>query len=132
MWRRVAGTREGGSGGALGIAIADRVLMLENSIYSVISPEGCASILFRDAGLAKDAAKALKITAPDLLELGLVDGIIEEPAVGAHRDHEGIVTILKKRLIAELDALQDIPVPDLIDARIEKFSNYGTYREPAT
>jgi acetyl-CoA carboxylase carboxyl transferase subunit alpha len=122
-------TGEGGSGGALGIAVADRVLMLENSIYSVISPEGCASILFRDAGRAKDAAKALKITSADLLELGLVDGIIEEPAIGAHRDHDGMAVILKKRLIEELDALKEIPIPELVDARIEKFNSYGRWQE---
>lgn len=122
-------TGEGGSGGALGIAVGDRVLMLENSIYSVISPEGCASILFRDASRAKDAAKALKITANELLELGYIDGVIKEPLGCAHRQPDKMADILKKRILEEIEVLEKIDSKTLIEKRIEKFSGMGYWSE---
>lgn len=122
-------TGEGGSGGALALGVGDRVLMLENAIYSVISPEGCASILFRDASKAPQASESLKLTARDLKELGLVDDIIPEPMKGAHRDHDGIAHILKEWILREIDQLQAIPIDDLIEERIQKFGRMGYYTE---
>src|SRR5208282_4948150 len=122
-------TGEGGSGGALAIAVGDRVLMLENSIYSVISPEGCASIMWRDASKAELAAGALRITPPDLLSMGIVDQVIPEPEGGAHCDHaataQSVGDVLEKTL-AELDAL---PVPDLLERRYQKFRRMGQFFE---
>ena len=122
-------TGEGGSGGALGLGVGDRVLMLENSIYSVISPEGCASILFRDSGKANLAAESLKLTAPELLDLGLIDGIIPEPKRGAHKNHQEMASILKKRVLKELDELGKIDPKTLVDERIEKFGRMGFWEE---
>jgi acetyl-CoA carboxylase carboxyl transferase subunit alpha len=116
---------EGGSGGALGIAIGDRVFMQEFSVYSVIPPEGCAAILWRDAERKVEAAAALKITAQDMLALGLVDGIIPEPGGGAHNDHErasALVDQALSRALAEVDALS---VPERLDLRYEKFRRMG-------
>src|ERR1700686_1004112 len=111
----------GGSGGALAIAVADRVLMMENSIYSVISPEGCAAIMWRDASKKELAAEAMRITATDLSELGCIDGIVPEPEGGAHRDHEAAANLLDITLQKHLDELKKMPVPELLEARYNKF-----------
>ncbi len=120
-------TGEGGSGGALAIAVADKVNILENAIYSVISPEGCASIMWRDAAKAELAAKALKITASDLRELGLVDEIVPEPEGGAHLDHEAAARLLEPVLERSLVELQRLPVPELLERRYEKFRRMGQF-----
>src|SRR5207302_4702885 len=112
---------EGGSGGALAIAVGDRVNMLEHSIYSVISPEGCASILWRDAGRAEEAATAMKITATDPAGFGIVDEIVPEPPGGAHVDPEAVFAALDGVLDAQLRELSLQPAPDLVEARYEKF-----------
>ncbi len=116
-------TGEGGSGGALAIAVADRVLMMENSIYSVISPEGCASIMWRDAGKKELAAQALKITAPDLVELGCVDDIVPEPEGGAHNDHDAAAALLDAALERHYSELKLTPPAELIETRYQKFRN---------
>jgi len=116
---------EGGSGGALGIAIGDRVLMQEFSVYSVIPPEGCAAILWRDANRKVEAAAALKITAPDMLALGLIDGIIPEPAGGAHNDHEAAVALVDQALSAALAEVSGLPAAERLDRRYEKFRRMG-------
>ncbi len=118
-------TGEGGSGGALGIAVGDKVNMLENSIYSVISPEGCASILWRDATKAELAAEALRITASDLIELGIVDEVIPEPEGGAHLDHEATARNLDPVLLRDLQELDALPIPELLRRRYEKFRTIG-------
>ncbi len=118
-------TGEGGSGGAVAIATADSVLMLEHSIYSVISPEGCASILWRDGARAQDAAKAMKITAQDLLRLGVVDGIVKEPLGGAHRAPAEATKRVGATIAAELDRLSAIEPKALVEARRAKFLNIG-------
>jgi acetyl-CoA carboxylase carboxyl transferase subunit alpha len=120
-------TGEGGSGGALAIAIGDRVYMLENSVYSVISPEGCASIMWRDASKAEIAAQALKITAPDLLELKLIDEIVPEPEGGAHYDHQSAAKLLEPFLVRALDELSSLSSRELIDQRYEKFRRMGQF-----
>ncbi|HXY23391.1 MAG TPA: acetyl-CoA carboxylase carboxyltransferase subunit alpha [Candidatus Acidoferrum sp.] len=120
-------TGEGGSGGALAIAVGDRVNILENSFYSVISPEGCASIIWRDAAKAETAAAAMKITAKDLKELGIVDEIVPEPDGGAHTDHEGTARLLDEVLDRQLVTLMNEPVRDLLDARYEKFRKMGQF-----
>jgi acetyl-CoA carboxylase carboxyl transferase subunit alpha len=120
-------TGEGGSGGALAIAIGDRVNILENSFYSVISPEGCAAIMWRDATKAETAAVALKITAKDLKELGIVDEIVPEPEGGAHTDYEATARLLDAVLERQLMVLSNQPIKDLIDARYEKFRNMGQF-----
>jgi acetyl-CoA carboxylase carboxyl transferase subunit alpha len=120
-------TGEGGSGGALAIAVGDRVLMLENSIYSVISPEGCASILWRDSAKAEIAAAALKITAPELMELGLVDRIVREPDGGAHLDHEASAALLAPVLEGALAELSSLSIGDLLAQRYEKFRQMGQF-----
>jgi acetyl-CoA carboxylase carboxyl transferase subunit alpha len=120
-------TGEGGSGGALAIGVGDRTLMLEYSTYSVISPEGCASILWKSAEKAKDAAEAMGITAPRLLELGLIDKIVKEPLGGAHRDPEAMAERLKGVLLRELDKLDAIPAADLLDRRYQRLRGYGAY-----
>lgn len=116
---------EGGSGGAVAIATADSVMMLEHSIYSVISPEGCASILWRDSAKAKDAAKAMKITATDLKKLGVVDLIIKEPVGGAHRDPAKMIESVGKQIDKEFDRLVQLSAKQLIAARRAKFLNIG-------
>ncbi|NNE57397.1 MAG: acetyl-CoA carboxylase carboxyltransferase subunit alpha [Hellea sp.] len=118
-------TGEGGSGGAVAIATADKVMMLEHSIYSVISPEGCASILWRDGAKAKDAANAMKITAQDLKKLGVIDEIIKEPVGGAHRAPEDMVKMMGARLVKELEKLAAIDGEKLVKRRKEKFLNIG-------
>ncbi len=120
---------EGASGGALGIAIGDRVLMLENSWYSVISPENCSTILWRSWDYKEQAAEALKPTATDMLNNKLIDGIIEEPLGGAHLDWDDMSGRLKSRILSEIEALEKIAPRDRIDARIEKFCSMGFFLE---
>jgi acetyl-CoA carboxylase carboxyl transferase subunit alpha len=117
----------GGSGGALAIAVADRVLMMENSVYSVISPEGCASIMWRDASKKDLAAEAMKITAKDLNELGCIDGIISEPAGGAHTDHAQAAELLDAALQQNLAAVKKMPVGELLESRYKKFRNMAQF-----
>jgi len=118
---------EGGSGGALAIGVGDRTLMLEYSTYSVISPEGCASILWKDAGKARDAAEQLGLTARRLKSLGIVDKVIREPIGGAHRNPRQTATRLKAVLMNELDQLQQLPVDTLLQRRYERLRSYGAY-----
>jgi acetyl-CoA carboxylase carboxyl transferase subunit alpha len=120
-------TGEGGSGGALAIAIADRVLMMENSIYSVISPEGCASIMWRDPSKRDIAAAAMKITPKDLTELGIIDGIVTEPPGGAHTDHAQAAELLAATLRDKLAEIKRIPVNDMLNARYAKFRNMAQF-----
>ncbi|MCP5541229.1 MAG: acetyl-CoA carboxylase carboxyltransferase subunit alpha [Akkermansiaceae bacterium] len=120
---------EGGSGGALGIGIADRVLMMENAYYSVISPEGCAAILWKDRKYAKEAAEAMKITAGDLKGLGIVDEVISEPMGGAHHDHVAAGRSLKSALQKHLMELEKLDGKELLDRRYEKFRKYGEFKE---
>ncbi|MCP4217483.1 MAG: acetyl-CoA carboxylase carboxyltransferase subunit alpha [bacterium] len=123
-------TGEGGSGGALALGIADRVYMLSNTIYSVISPEGCASILWRDASKSDQAAEALKLTAQDHLKSGIIDGIVEEPAGGAHEDHDTAFKRLKKTLTAAIKELLPIDPGTLLEQRYQKYRNIGAFSEP--
>jgi acetyl-CoA carboxylase carboxyl transferase subunit alpha len=120
---------EGASGGALGIGVGDRILMLENCWYSVISPESCSSILWRSWDYKEQAAEALKLTAPDLLEQGIIDRIIPEPLGGAHKDHKQAADTLKSALIEELDTLVKIKPDKLVASRIEKFGKMGVFVE---
>ena len=120
---------EGGSGGALAIGVGDRVNMLQYSTYSVISPEGCASILWKSAEKAADAAEAMGITSTRLKELGLIDQVIEEPLGGAHRDHEAMAKKLKQSLLETLEHLIEMPTDRLLDARYERLMHYGNYLE---
>jgi acetyl-CoA carboxylase carboxyl transferase subunit alpha len=120
---------EGGSGGALAIGVGDRLLMLENAWYSVISPEGCASILYRDAAKAPDAARALKITAQDLKGLGIVDEIVPEPVGGAHRDPDAAAAALKAALVRHLKELRALPLDKLLDGRYDKYRAVGHFEE---
>ena len=122
---------EGGSGGALAIAVGDVTLMLQYSIYSVISPEGCASILWKSAEKAPDAAETLGITANRLKTLGLVDRVIAEPAGGAHRDPTAIMQTLRKALLDALSEAQDKPIDALVDARFERLMAHGKFKEAA-
>ena len=118
---------EGGSGGAVAIAVSDRVLMQENAIYSVITPEGCAAILWRDAGEAKKAAAAFKPDALHCLELGVIDGIVAEPAGGAHSDHDEAALLLRAALVESLEELEDTPGEELRRRRRAKFRGMGVY-----
>ena len=120
---------EGASGGALGIGVGDRILMLENCWYSVISPESCSSILWRSWEYKEQAAEALKLTAPDLLEQGIIDRIIKEPLGGAHKNHKEVTDTLKAALVEELDELVKIKPEKLVDNRIEKFGKMGVFVE---
>ena len=120
---------EGGSGGALGIGVADRVLILENAYYSVISPEGCAAILWKHRKHAPEAAQALKLSSPDLLKMGLVDGVIPEPAGGAHCNPEQASENLKSAIVQELQALIKCPVDKLLRTRYDKFRKMGVFEE---
>jgi acetyl-CoA carboxylase carboxyl transferase subunit alpha len=117
----------GGSGGALAIAVADRVLMMENSIYSVISPEGCAAIMWRDASKKELAAEAMRITATDLSELGCIDDIVPEPEGGAHRDHEAAANLLDASLQKHLADLKKVPSSELVASRYNKFRNIAQF-----
>jgi len=118
---------EGGSGGALAIAVGDKINMLENAIYSVISPEGCASIMWRDSTKAELAANALRITAGDLLGLGLIDEVVAEPEGGAHADHDAAAELLDPVLERSLSELRRLPVSDLIERRYDKFRRMGQF-----
>jgi acetyl-CoA carboxylase carboxyl transferase subunit alpha len=120
---------EGASGGALGIAIGDRVFMLENTWYSVISPESCSSILWRSWDYKEQAAEALKLTAADMKEFGLIDGIIREPLGGAHTDLKWMAAELKKVVVKETAALQKMSVEAMVEARIAKFCAMGAVAE---
>lgn len=121
---------EGGSGGALALGVADVVLALENAIYSVISPEGCAAILYRSSAEAERAAEALKLTAPDLLEQRIIDGVIPEPADGAHADHVATADNVATALRGQLERLARIPTEDLLALRYERFRSIGVLAEP--
>jgi acetyl-CoA carboxylase carboxyl transferase subunit alpha len=121
-------TGEGGSGGALAIGVGDRTLMLEYSTYSVITPEGCASILWKSAEKAKDAAEVMGLTAPRLLENGLIDQIVPEPLGGAHRDAQGMAARLKAVLIGQLDILERLDAPTLLEQRYQRLRKYGAYK----
>ena len=123
---------EGGSGGALAIAVADVVLMFENSWYSVISPEGCASILWRDGKKAYLAAEALRITALDLQKLDIIDGVLPEPLGGAHRDPAAAAATLKAALLRHLDALSGVSPMDLVERRLQKYRRMGVFSEAAS
>lgn len=122
---------EGGSGGALGIGIGDRVCVLENAYYSVISPEGCAAILWKSSIKADEAAEALKLTAPDLLRFGIIDEIIKEPLGGAHRNPQQTADNIKESLLHNLKDLSRIPKDELIDKRYDKFRKIGVVSEQA-
>jgi acetyl-CoA carboxylase carboxyl transferase subunit alpha len=125
-------TGEGGSGGALAIAIGDRVMMLENSVYSVISPEGCASILWRDAAKAELAAQALKITGRDLLDLDLIDEIVPEPEGGAHLDEEEAARLLDPFLSRSLAELSAMPPAELLERRYGRYRKMGEFFAPTS
>ena len=124
-------TGEGGSGGALAIGVANRVLMLEYAIYSVISPEGCAAILWGDAGKAQEAAELLRITAPDLQRLGIIDGIVREPVGGAHRNWEETAAAVRQALRDHLWELKSKSAEELVRERYEKFRKIGVFEETA-
>ena len=123
---------EGGSGGALGIGVADRVLILENAYYSVISPEACSAILWKDRKHAPEAAEALKLTADDLMRLGVVDEVVAEPEGGAHRDHDSAAAHLGGALRRNLERLTALPVDELLNKRYDKFRHLGNFAEGAT
>jgi acetyl-CoA carboxylase carboxyl transferase subunit alpha len=122
-------TGEGGSGGALALAVADRVLMMEHAIYSVISPEGCAAILWEDASRAKDAAEVLRITAPDLFKLGVIDGIVPEPPGGAHRNWQAAARSIQQAVTAALAELAPLSPGELVQQRYAKFRRMGIFEE---
>lgn len=121
---------EGGSGGALGVAVSDRVLILENAYYSVISPEGCAAILWKDRAASPKAAAALRITATDLAALKLVDEVVKEPLGGAHNDHDAAAASLKEALLRNLAEVRSLPVAGRLKARYGKFRAFGRFTEP--
>lgn len=120
---------EGGSGGALGIGVVDRVLMMENAYYSVISPEGCAAILWKHRKHAPEAAEAMKLSAPDLKSLGLIDGVIPEPLGGAHFDHQAAATSFSEAVLASLDELSALSTAELLEQRYQKFRSFGEWTE---
>ena len=120
---------EGGSGGAIGIGVSDRVLILENAYYSVISPEGCAAILWKDRDAAPQAAEALKITAKDLLELELVDEVVPEPLGGAHNDHSAMADTLREVLLRNLEELRQIDPEERLKQRYQKYRRHGKFIE---
>ena len=120
---------EGGSGGALGIAVANRVLMMENAIYSVISPEGCAAILWRSRDMAAEAAEALKLTAADLEDSGIIDEVVAEPEGGAHADHEGAATALREAVLRHLRELDELDREQLVEDRRQKYYAMGAWEE---
>ena len=118
---------EGGSGGALALGVANRVLVLEFGCYSVISPEGCAAILWKDGSRADEAARQLKITAPDLLQLGIVDAVVQEPTGGAHQDYDEAAMKLDHALRTALGSLQGLSPEELVDDRYRRFRALGSY-----
>jgi acetyl-CoA carboxylase carboxyl transferase subunit alpha len=118
---------EGGSGGALALGVTNLVFMLENAVYSVITPESCASIIYRDAGKAEQAAAALKLAAPDMLSLGLIDGIIPEPEAGAHEDYDEAARLLKDQLVRSLEELSKLSPNEAVQRRYEKFRRMGNF-----
>ena len=120
---------EGGSGGALAFGVADKVYMCENSIYSVISPEGCAAILFKDAAKAPEAAKSLRVSADSVLELGIIDGIIPEPVGGAHRNHNEMTENVKKQILSAISELEEKSLEELLENRYDKFRKMGAFSE---
>jgi len=120
---------EGGSGGALGIGVGDRILMLENAIYSVISPEGCAAILWKNQEKAEEAAKALRLTSQDLFNLGLIDEIISEPRGGAHKDPEQTALNIKERIIKHLGELKKVSPQELVERRYKKYREMGKFKK---
>ena len=120
---------EGGSGGALALGVGDKVVMLEHSIYSVISPEGLASILWKDSSLSKEASEVMKLTAEDLLELNVIDDIIKEPTGGAHKDVKLMSRNIKEYLIKTIGELKRIEIPELLDQRYIKIRNIGKFSE---
>lgn len=120
-------TGEGGSGGALAIAVGDRILMMENAVYSVISPEGCAGILWRDGAKAPEAAAALKITAKDLKKLGAIDEIVKEPAGGAQKNHRLAAVAIKKAILAALKELKGLKTDELLEKRYAKLRSMGNF-----
>jgi acetyl-CoA carboxylase carboxyl transferase subunit alpha len=120
---------EGGSGGALGIGVADRVLMLENAYYSVISPEGCAAILWKHRKHAPEAADAMKLVAPDLKALDLIDDVVPEPTGGAHHDHQATAAAFRDVVAKHLNDLEKMNVSKLLDGRYAKFRNYGEWHQ---
>jgi len=122
-------TGEGGSGGALALGVGDRVFMQENAVYSVISPEGCAAILWRDGAKAPEAARAMKLTAQDARQLGVIDGVIREPIGGAHRDPEGAAREVLAALRSALAEIQGLPVAELRERRLRKYLAMGKYAE---
>ena len=117
---------EGGSGGALALGVADRVLMMENAVYSVISPEGCASILWKDSSQAPKAAEALKMTAPRLLDLGVIDGIVKEPLGGAHSDMDTAAALLKEAIVEAFGEVAELSAEALVEERYQKFAKMGS------
>lgn len=120
---------EGASGGALGIGVGDRLVMFENTWYSVISPEGCAAILWRDNSRSDEAADAMKVSAKDLVEMKIADDVIPEPVGGAHRDHEGSAKILKKAILKHLYELAKIPTEELVEKRMTRYRTIGQWKE---
>jgi acetyl-CoA carboxylase carboxyl transferase subunit alpha len=120
---------EGGSGGALAFGVADRVLMLENAIYSVISPEGCAAILWRDRAKAPEAAAALKVTSADLKELGIIDEVLPEPLGGAHRDPDQVARVIEEAVTRHLDELETLEATERRRIRQRKYQAMGVYKE---
>jgi acetyl-CoA carboxylase carboxyl transferase subunit alpha len=121
-------TGEGGSGGALALGVADRVFMLSNTYYSVITPEGCASIIWKDSSRAAEAADALKMDSNNLLRMGIIDDIIDEPQGGAHEDHEMTANNIKEKLITTLEELMQYKLDDLIEQRYQKFRKMGQFK----
>ena len=120
---------EGGSGGALAIGVGDKLLMLQYSIYSVISPEGCASILWKSADKAEDAAEAMRITAQDLREFGLVDEILSEPVGGAHRNPKEMADVIRNAILQSLDELDQLSLPQLLEKRQQRLASFGQFKE---
>ena len=120
---------EGGSGGALAIGVGDKLLMLQYSIYSVISPEGCASILWKSADKAEDAAEAMRITAQDLSEFGLIDEILNEPCGGAHRNPKEMADVIRNAILQSLDELDQLSLPQLLEKRQQRLASFGQFKE---
>ena len=120
---------EGGSGGALAIGVGDRLLMLQYSVYAVISPEGCASILWKSADKAEDAAEAMRITADSLSEFGLIDGILPEPLGAAHRDPEATAEVIRNAVLKHLDDIDQLDIDQLLEQRQQRLANFGQYKE---